>query len=147
MSVSQFKIQRKPGVSKLPLKKGKKFSPPPPPDAKEKAEAEAATSTSVPRETEEQLRSVMRRQALTDQDRFEVLDARDKWFRLRGLDKVFSRSLSSGGSRLRGLCPDICPEKERYSRAAKNQLRLYEKSDPGSLSAVDPRAAVKEYSR
>ena len=47
-------------------------------------------------------------------------------------------------SRLRGLCPDPCPEKERYSRSAKNQLRTYEKDGAGS---VDHRAALKEYSR
>ncbi len=79
----------------------------------------------------------------------QLLISRDKLFRLRGLDKVLSRSESarSGSGKLRGLCPDICPEKERYSRAAKNQLRIYEKAESGTDSAVDHRAAIKEYSR
>ena len=66
-----------------------------------------------------------------------MLEARDKLFRLRGLHRL-------QGTVLQGLCPDICPEKERYSRSAKNQLRVYEKrQDDGP----DHRAVVKEYSR
>jgi hypothetical protein len=88
---------------------------------------------------------IMRRQAVTDQDKFEVrplhslhlhlspsteidavisqiLDARDRLLRLRGLHQ---RSAAATGpvAALVGTCGDMCPEKERYSRAAKNQLR------------------------
>lgn len=30
---------------------------------------------------------------------------------------------------IKGTCPDMCPEKERYGRSAKNQLRFFEKED------------------
>jgi len=70
--------------------------------------------------------------------RYAVLDARDKLMRLKGQH----RPLPDG--RLRGLCPDICPEKERYSRSAKNQLRFYEKTNMGE---PNHRAVVKEYAR
>ncbi len=45
-----------------------------------------------------------------------VIIYRDKLFRLQGLDKLTSYYIdpNSGERRLRGLCPDICPEKERY---------------------------------
>ncbi len=51
----------------------------------------------------------------------------------------------SGGI-LCGVCPDLCPEKERYSRVAKKQLPIYERLSSG-LDEVNHRAAVKEYSR
>ena len=96
-----------------------------------------------------------------NQDRYDVLEARDKLMKYRGLHRKFE------GTVLVGTCPDICPERERwvtfnpleiahisnatnftlqhrYSRAAKNQLRVYEKFDDG---AVNHRAVVKEYSR
>lgn len=58
----------------------------------------------------------MSRPALTDSDRFDVLDARDKLMRARGQHR-------QQGTLLKGKCPDICPERERYSRSAKNQVR------------------------
>ena len=67
-----------------------------------------------------ELMEVLKRQALTDFDKFEVLEARDRLVR-------DARPPKDGKTTLVGTCPDICPEKERYSRAAKNQLRFYEK--------------------
>ena len=65
---------------------------------------------------------VLKRQALTDFDKFEVLEARDRLVR-------DARPTKDGKTKLVGSCPDICPEKERYSRSAKNQLRFYEKME------------------
>ncbi len=70
----QFKIQRKSGVSKL-LRPGKKFSPPPD-QAKEEQPGSVAIRGADTREEEQQLLTIMKRAANTDQDRFEVLDAR-----------------------------------------------------------------------
>ena len=67
-----------------------------------------------------------------------MLEARDKLMKSRGLHRKFE------GTVLVGTCPDICPERERYSRAAKNQLRVYEKFEDGG---VNHKAVVKEYSR
>ena len=84
---------------------------------------------------ERELLDLMSRAAANDADRFEILDARDKLMRQRGLHRQ--------GTVLIGSCPDICPERERYSRYVKNQLRSYEKLN----DVVNHRATVKEYSR
>ena len=83
-----------------------------------------------------ELMDIMKSQAHSDTDRYTILDARDKWMRARAPPKT-------GEVRLRGCCPDICPEKERYSRAIKNQLRIYEKIDGN----VNHKSTLKEYSR
>ena len=92
-----------------------------------------ATSTKI---NTKELMDIMKSQAHSDADRYAILDARDKWMRARAPPK-------KGDVRLRGCCPDICPEKERYSRAIKNQLRIYEKMDGN----VNHKSTLKEYSR
>ena len=88
---------------------------------------------SRPKYSECELIEDMKRQAFSDEERFKVLDARDKLMRLRAPPKP-------GEVRLKGCCQDICPEKERYSRATKNQLRVYEKI----YGEVNHKAAIKE---
>ena len=83
-----------------------------------------------------ELRIKMQSQAMDDLDRYNILEARDKFMKA-------TRNTHDMQTALKGTCPDICPEKERYSRSAKNQLRLYEKY--GGI--VHHKAAVKEYSR
>lgn len=46
----------------------------------------------------------------------------------------------------RGICPDMCPEKERLSRESKHRVASYELVD-GSKSIMNHLIAVKEYSR
>ncbi|TRY78583.1 hypothetical protein TCAL_08141 [Tigriopus californicus] len=121
------------------------FAPPPPlppppayGTAVGKANAPAPSSTPLASHdsSERDLVALLQSQTFTEQDRFNVLDARDKLMRVRGQDRHL-------GTVLRGTCPDICPEKERYSRAVKNQLRSYEKLE----GRLNHKAAVKEYSR
>ena len=97
----------------------------------------ASTTTARPAFNKADLLIKMQAQAMDDLDRFNILEARDKYI------KEISTNQNSIHSSLKGSCPDICPEKERYSRSAKNQLRIYEKKD----GILHTKAAVKEYSR
>jgi hypothetical protein len=83
-----------------------------------------------------ELMSKMQCQAIDDLERYNILEARDKYMKE-------IRQLKDIQTSLKGACPDICPEKERYSRSSKNQLRLYEKIE----GLVHHKAVVKEYSR
>lgn len=74
--------------------------------------------------------------------RYVVLDARDKLIRLttkRTLD--IKRAVST-----KGVCPDMCPEKERMMREAKHQVASFELED-GSRTIMNHLVAVKQYSR
>lgn len=46
----------------------------------------------------------------------------------------------------KGVCPDMCPEKERLSRESKHRVACFELED-GSKSVMNHLIAVKEYSR
>ncbi|GBM02164.1 Germinal-center associated nuclear protein [Araneus ventricosus] len=93
-----------------------------------------------------QLLKSMEEVAETAQERYDVLNARDNFLRLkeskRGETKV---------KKVSGTCPDMCPEKERYSRIAKNCLAIFESKmafdSMGSSKDVDHHYMVKEYSR
>ena len=84
---------------------------------------------------ERELQKLMRVPADTDED---------KWTILKQLDSlVYQGRDDRNESNLKGICKDMCPEKERYGRSFKQQLRIYEKLD----GVLDPRLAVKEHSR
>ena len=89
-----------------------------------------------PKINRREIMELLKRQATNDFEKFEILEARDRLIR-DGMPP------KQGDTTLVGSCPDICPEKERYSRSAKNQLRFYEKIE----GAVHHKAVVKEYSR
>lgn len=91
---------------------------------------------------EAHLLAILKQTAHTVGERYRALDARDKIIRLhlqKQSDIVTARAT-------RGCCPDMCPEKERYSRADKKCLSLFEVL-PGSDGVMDPTRMVKEYSR
>lgn len=90
-----------------------------------------------------ELLSVMKQQTFSDGDRWSVLEARDKYIRLKRPKKQIRTGQEIEDVNLVGTCPDFCSEKERYGRSAKNQLRWFEK-DCGKLNHL---AAVKEHSR
>ena len=134
-------------VRPLPIKKKKIFS-------MTKALQSAAEERPPPSEPETQititqgassseLLRIMKQQTHNDDDRWKVLDARDKYVRIKYPKKQLRSGLEIEDMNLIGTCPDICPEKERYGRSAKNQLRWYEKED-GRLNHL---TAVKEHSR
>lgn len=76
-------------------------------------------------------------------ERYRVLDARDKLMRM----KVTKQSDITTAKAVQGTCPDMCPEKERYSRADKSCLSGFEMKPDSGQSIMDPRKVLKEYSR
>lgn len=91
---------------------------------------------------EESLSSLLRQSAHSVGERFRVLDARDKIIRLR----LQKQSDLATARATRGTCPDMCPEKERYSRTDKKCLSSFEIL-PGSDGVMDHTRMIKEYSR
>uniref|UniRef100_A0A8D0LCW8 Germinal-center associated nuclear protein n=1 Tax=Sphenodon punctatus TaxID=8508 RepID=A0A8D0LCW8_SPHPU len=79
--------------------------------------------------------------AETSEDRYRLLDQRDKIMRQA---RVKRTDLGKAKTFV-GTCPDMCPEKERYMRETRNQLSIFEVL-PGT-DKVDHVAAIKEYSR
>ncbi|CAH1116423.1 unnamed protein product [Phaedon cochleariae] len=79
-------------------------------------------------------------QALNVEDKYRILDARDKLIRIKLKKKIHLKS-----SPTIGTCPDMCPEKERMMREAQHQVSLYEQED--NSRAMNQCKAVKQYSR
>ncbi|KAA0199435.1 hypothetical protein HAZT_HAZT003986 [Hyalella azteca] len=78
--------------------------------------------------------------ANTSQDKYALLEARDKLIRKQQtkiLDVKKAKYLSA-------TCPDMCPEKERYMREVQYDLSPYEMT---SDRKVDHKRAVKKFSR
>ncbi|KZS00675.1 putative Xmas-2 protein, partial [Daphnia magna] len=97
--------------------------------------------------TKEQLKAILSQPASNVADKVVLLDARDRLVRLMR-DIKGKTGNTKKAITLRGTCLDMCPEKERYSRAEKHRLALFEMlvSDEKDYE-VDHRLAVKEYSR
>ncbi|CAG9767433.1 unnamed protein product [Ceutorhynchus assimilis] len=79
-------------------------------------------------------------QAQTVDEKYKVLDARDKL--LRSINKM--SQLKSNATV--GTCPDMCPEKERLLREIQHQVSIYEQ-DKAGRHFMDHSKAVKQYSR
>ncbi|XP_064489302.1 germinal-center associated nuclear protein-like [Ornithodoros turicata] len=101
-----------------------------------------ATKCATQAQDEAHLMAELRRTAHTVGERFRTLDVRDKIIRLH----LQKQSDIVTAKATRGSCPDMCPEKERYSRTDKKCLSSFEVL-PGSDGVMDPRRMVKEYSR
>ncbi|XP_020829023.2 LOW QUALITY PROTEIN: germinal-center associated nuclear protein [Phascolarctos cinereus] len=87
------------------------------------------------------LSTLMGTVAETSEDKYRLLDQRDKIMRQA---RVKRTDLDKAKAFV-GTCPDMCPEKERYMRETRNQLSSFEVL-PGT-DQVDHAAAIKEYSR
>lgn len=72
----------------------------------------------------EQLYEIINQPAHNMSDKVVLLDARDRLVRHRKDAKEKQVSIKKGA--LKGTCLDMCPEKERYSRAEKRRLAFYE---------------------
>ncbi|KFM58372.1 MCM3-associated protein, partial [Stegodyphus mimosarum] len=107
---------------------------------KQKSSAESGENVA-----EDQHLKIMEEPAFTAQERLKVLNARDSLIRLN------IKSEETERKKVIGSCPDMCPEKERYSRIAKNCLSVLEMKmalDPKTSSRdADHRYMIKEYSR
>lgn len=65
-----------------------------------------------------ELEAILRRPAFTDEDKYRVLEARDKLIRLTTVRQTdINKAVAT-----RGTCPDMCPEKERLMREFQRQV-------------------------
>ncbi|XP_017871526.1 PREDICTED: protein xmas-2 [Drosophila arizonae] len=88
----------------------------------------------------QELEAVMRKPAYTSEEKYRVLDARDKLLRLN------QKRSTTDAQRLQGHCPDMCPEKERVLREFQRQVAIYELK-PGTDDQIAHELALKQYSR
>ncbi|XP_072434805.1 germinal-center associated nuclear protein isoform X2 [Chiloscyllium punctatum] len=79
--------------------------------------------------------------AITAEDKYRVLDQRDKLMRQARVKRTELEKAKA----VVGTCLDMCPEKERYMRETRYQLSTFE-TIPGT-DKVNHEAAIKEYSR
>ncbi|KAL7286538.1 hypothetical protein TKK_0019166 [Trichogramma kaykai] len=105
----------------------------------EESKLKFVTSLSI-----DELKKQIRQPALSSEDKYKVLDARDKLMRLKQ-----NKQTSLATAKItQGTCPDMCPEKERYMREFQRQLATYEQMEPGSSDyKINHLTAVKQYSR
>ncbi|CAG0907038.1 unnamed protein product [Cyprideis torosa] len=101
-----------------------------------------ASAVSI-QESVQDLMSIVRTPAFSAADKYRVLDARDKLLKRQ---RVREQDLSKAKAML-GVCPDMCPEKERYGRQEQRNLSLFEMSSNSSAYEVDHMRAVKAYAR
>ena len=65
-----------------------------------------------------ELENVLKRPAYTDEEKYRVLDARDKLIRLSSIRQTDIKKAVA----TKGTCPDMCPEKERLMREFQRQV-------------------------
>ncbi|XP_055389481.1 uncharacterized protein LOC129618641 [Condylostylus longicornis] len=87
-----------------------------------------------------ELENIMQKQALNSTEKYNVLEARDKYIRLTMSKTIDLKNVSS----MKGICPDMCPEKERYLRETRDQISSFEIEKDGSMNH---KIAIKEYAR
>lgn len=108
----------------------------------DKFETESQIQASVPNATIEELRNIIRQAANNSEDKYKILEARDRLIRLT---QVKSHSLATAKA-TKGTCPDMCPEKERLMRESQRQVAPYELME-GNEYRINHMTAVKQYSR
>lgn len=103
------------------------------------------TQSYVPGASVEELQALIRQPGMTAEDKYEILDARDRLMRSK---QVKSQQRLSMAKATRGVCPNMCPEKERLMREFQRQVAPYELLDGGNGEyRIDHETAVKQYSR
>ncbi|OAD59102.1 Protein xmas-2, partial [Eufriesea mexicana] len=108
----------------------------------EKHKSDSQISDLLPNATIEELQNIIQQPAYTSEDKYKVLEARDRLMRMR---QVRSHTLAAAKV-MTGTCPDMCPEKERLMREAKRQVALYEQLETNEYR-INHMIAVKQYSR
>ncbi|XP_052893288.1 uncharacterized protein LOC128301032 [Anopheles moucheti] len=89
-----------------------------------------------------ELETLARKPAFSAEERYRVLEAKDRYIRLTTERTTDIRKAKN----IEGTCPDMCPEKERYLREWKCMVPSYEKQ-VGSATQIDHVKAIKQYSR
>ncbi|GLV43213.1 xmas [Carabus blaptoides fortunei] len=108
-----------------------------------KIKSDSVTSSSTyTTDQEQELLNIIMRVAQTSEEKYRILDARDKLIRLR------TKSLRDLANvrRTVGTCTDMCPEKERLQRETQHQVAVYEQAS-GCKTRMNHAVAVKQYSR
>ncbi|XP_012234815.1 uncharacterized protein xmas [Linepithema humile] len=108
----------------------------------EKLDVESQIAKLLPTISVEELQNIIHQIALTAEDKYKVLEARDRLMRLK---RVKPASLATAKV-TNGTCPDMCPEKERLMRESQRQVASYEQLD-GNEYRINHAMAVKQYSR
>ncbi|XP_029154907.1 uncharacterized protein LOC114927992 [Nylanderia fulva] len=108
----------------------------------EKVDTESQIIKPMPNTSMEELQSIIRQVALTSEDKYKILEARDRIMRTK---RVKPASLASAKI-TSGICPDMCPEKERLMRESQRQIAPYEQLE-GNEYKINHATAVKQYSR
>ncbi|KAG5327353.1 XMAS2 protein, partial [Pseudoatta argentina] len=106
----------------------------------EKHDTESQTVKSLPGKSIEELQNIIHQVALTVEDKYKVLEARDRLMRLKRAKPVSLAMVTSG------TCADMCPEKERLMRESQRQVASYEQLE-GNEYRINHAIAIKQYSR
>lgn len=106
----------------------------------EKHDTESQIVKSLPSKSIEELQNIIHQVALTAEDKYKVLEARDRLMRLKRAKPASLATVTSG------TCPDMCPEKERLMRESQRQVASYEQLE-GNEYRINHAIAVKQYSR
>ncbi|XP_072379347.1 uncharacterized protein xmas [Diabrotica undecimpunctata] len=111
------------------------------PKARGKKTVKANKSMSAALSAEEiELVKLVVSQGCTVDDKYRILEARDKLMKLK-----LKRNPTEQSSATVGTCPDMCPEKERLFREIKHQVAWYEQDE--NERTMKHNKAVKQYSR
>ncbi|XP_055911269.1 protein xmas [Eupeodes corollae] len=105
--------------------------------------AAAPAQRIIPSSVRAELEAILRKPANNDEDKYRILDARDKLIRLTTVRTTDIKKVVS----IKGTCPDMCPEKERFMREFQHQVSGFEMEEGGSRSEMNHNIAIKEYSR
>ncbi|XP_078048951.1 RRM_XMAS2 and SAC3_GANP domain-containing protein xmas isoform X2 [Augochlora pura] len=108
----------------------------------EKHKIDSQISDLLPNASIEELRKIIRQPTHNSEDKYKVLEARDRLMRMK---QTKSHTLAAAQAMV-GVCPDMCPEKERLMRESKRQLAFYEQLE-GNEYKINHAIAVKQYSR
>ena len=108
----------------------------------EKHKVESQISDLLPNATIEELQNIIQQPAYSSEDKYKVLEARDRLMRMR---QTKSHTLAAAKVMI-GTCPDMCPEKERLMRESKRQVALYEQLEINEYK-INHMTAIKQYSR
>ncbi|GJQ80915.1 hypothetical protein Trydic_g4732 [Trypoxylus dichotomus] len=110
--------------------------------SKKPTKSKEKTTTSLTSYVDQiELLNVIKQPAFTLEDKYKILEARDKLIRLR----TKKTTDIATAKHIVGTCPDMCPEKERLMREIQHQISLYEQEP--SEKTMSPFLAVKQYSR
>lgn len=69
----------------------------------------------------QELEAILRKPAISNEEKYRILDTRDKLVRLTMVKQTDIKKVVA----TKGTCPDMCPEKERLMREFQRQVRKY----------------------